>query len=146
MQYIFLSHDVDWRRQGPPVKHILERKDRFDSEIFTNTKPENLYRNIPEYMELEEKFGIRSTFFFRTLYENGNKGYKKIISIYPQLKGKVEIDRKKLTNLIRQKIIDLKKIEKIIHPLLKRSRLNFIKENQKKKIIYNANTISCIIN
>ena len=72
MQYIFLSHDVDWRRQGPPVKHVLERKDRFDPEIFANTKPENLYRNIPEYMELEEKFGIRSTFFFRTLYENGN--------------------------------------------------------------------------
>ena len=72
MQYIFLSHDVDWRRQGPPVEHVLARKDRFDPEIFTNTKPENLYRNIPEYMELEEKFGIRSTFFFRTLYENGN--------------------------------------------------------------------------
>ena len=72
MQYIFLSHDVDWRRQGPPVKHVLERKDRFDPEIFVNTKPENLYRNIPKYMELEEKFGIRSTFFFRTLYENGN--------------------------------------------------------------------------
>ena len=72
MQYIFLSHDVDWRRQGPPVEHVLKRKDRFDSEIFANTKPENLYRNIPEYMELEEKFGIRSTFFFRTIYENGN--------------------------------------------------------------------------
>ena len=72
MQYIFLSHDVDWRRQGPPTEHILERKDRFDTEIFAKTKPENLYRNIPEYMELEEKFGIRSTFFFRTLYENGN--------------------------------------------------------------------------
>ena len=72
MQYIFLSHDVDWRRQGPPVEHVLERRDRFDSEIFANTKPENLYRNIPEYMELEEKFGIRSTFFFRTLYEDGN--------------------------------------------------------------------------
>ena len=51
---------------------MLERRDRFDSEIFANTKPENLYRNIPEYMELEEKFGIRSTFFFRTLYEDGN--------------------------------------------------------------------------
>ena len=72
MQYIFLSHDVDWRRQGPPVEHVLERKDRFDSEIFANTKPENLYRNMPEYMELEEKFGIRSTFFFRTVYENGD--------------------------------------------------------------------------
>ena len=72
MQYIFLSHDVDWRRQGPNAEHIEARKDRFDPEIFNKTKPEELYRNIPEYMELEEKFGIRSTFFFRTLYENGN--------------------------------------------------------------------------
>ena len=59
MQYIFMSLDVYWRRQGPSIEHILERKDRFDTEIFANTKPENLYRNIPEYMELEEKFGIR---------------------------------------------------------------------------------------
>ena len=72
MQYIFLSHDVDWRRQGPPVEHVLTRKDRFDQEIFNKTRPEDLYRNIPEYMELEEKFGIRSTFFFRTIYENGD--------------------------------------------------------------------------
>ena len=72
MQYIFLSHDVDWRRQGPPIEHVLARRDRFDPEIFEKTKPENLYRNIPEYIELEEKFGIRSTFFFRTLYEDGN--------------------------------------------------------------------------
>ena len=72
MQYIFLSHDVDWRRQGPNAEHIEARKDRFEPEIFNKTKPEELYRNIPEYMELEEKFGVRSTFFFRTLYENGN--------------------------------------------------------------------------
>ena len=72
MQYIFLSHDVDWRRQGPPIEHVLARKDRFDPEVFDNTKPEDLYRNIPEYMKLEERFGVRSTFFFRTFYENGN--------------------------------------------------------------------------
>ena len=54
MQYIFLSHDVDWRRQGPPLEHVLKRKDRFDPEIFSKTKPEDLYRNIPEYMELEK--------------------------------------------------------------------------------------------
>ena len=72
MQYIFLSHDVDWRRQGPSLEHIQARKDRFGTEIFDKTRPEELYRNIPEYMEIEEKFGVRSTFFFRTLYENGN--------------------------------------------------------------------------
>ena len=69
------------------------------------------------------------------LYENGNEGYNNIISIYPQLEDKIEINRKKVSNLISQKIIDLKKIEKIIHPLLKKSRLNFIKENEKEKII-----------
>jgi len=72
MQYIFLSHDVDWRRQGPPIEHVLERKDRFQPDILNKTKTQDLYRNIPDYMELEEKFGIRSTFFFRTFYENGN--------------------------------------------------------------------------
>jgi len=72
MQYIFLSHDVDWRRQGPSIEHILSRKDRFDAKLFEKTKPEDLYHNIPEYMELEEKFGVRSTFFFRTFYENGD--------------------------------------------------------------------------
>jgi len=72
MQYIFLSHDVDWRRQGPFLEHILARKDRFDEGIFNKTELKDLYRNIPEYMEVEEKFGIRSTFFFRTIYENGD--------------------------------------------------------------------------
>ena len=85
-----------------------------------------------------EKNGIKiwnADLEVRKLYENGNEGYKNIISIYPQLKDKIEIDRKKISNLIKQKIIDLKKIEKIIHPLLKKSRLNFIKENKKERII-----------
>ena len=69
------------------------------------------------------------------LYENGNEGYKNIISVYPQLKDEKEIDREKVSNLIRQKKIDLRKIEEIIHPLLKKSRLKFIKENEKEKII-----------
>ena len=72
MQYIFLSHDVDWRIQGPPLEHILSRKERFEPELFEKTKPEDLYHNIPDYMEIEEKFDIRSTFFFRTFYENGD--------------------------------------------------------------------------
>ena len=69
------------------------------------------------------------------LYKNGDEGYEKIISIYPELKDKIEIDRKKVSNLIRQKKIDLKKIEKIIYPLLKKNRLDFIKENEKERII-----------
>jgi hypothetical protein len=72
MQYVFLSHDVDWRRQGPPKEHQIERKDRFDPAYQSLAGTENLYYNLPEIMEIEEKFGIRSTFFFRTKYENGD--------------------------------------------------------------------------
>jgi len=72
MQYIFLSHDVDYRRQGPPVEFILERKDRFEKEVIENLNEKNPYYGIPDLMELEEKFGVKSTFFFRTIYENGS--------------------------------------------------------------------------
>ena len=72
MQYIFLSHDVDWRRQGPTEEHVIKRKDRFEPEVFASFRPNELYRNIPEYMEIEEMLKIRSTFFFRTFYENGD--------------------------------------------------------------------------
>jgi peptidoglycan/xylan/chitin deacetylase (PgdA/CDA1 family) len=70
--YIFLSHDVDWRKQGPEKEHIFARKDRFESSVFERVDKENLYYNFVEIMDLEEKFGVRSTFFFRTYYENGN--------------------------------------------------------------------------
>ena len=121
MQYIFLSHDVDWRRQGPPIEHIQARKDRFDQEIFHKIRPEDLYRNIPDYMELEEKFGIRSTFFFRTLYENGNvEDYKDDIQTLqrgnweiglhtdPQSVNdieKIKVEKEKLESLTQKSII-----------------------------------------
>jgi peptidoglycan/xylan/chitin deacetylase (PgdA/CDA1 family) len=71
LQCIFLSHDVDWRIQGPTLEHIKARESRFDSETIRNATIINPYYNIPQYMEIEEKYGLRSTFFFRTVYENG---------------------------------------------------------------------------
>jgi len=71
-QHIFLSHDVDWSYDGPSKDHILQRKDRFDEKLFEITPIDKLYRNFSEYMEIEEKYDVRSTFFFRTQYENGN--------------------------------------------------------------------------
>jgi len=71
-QYIFLSHDVDWNYNGPSKDHILQRKDRFDEKLFEITPIDKLYRNFSEFMEIEEKYGVRSTFFFRTQYENGD--------------------------------------------------------------------------
>ncbi|MGY5146783.1 MAG: hypothetical protein ACW9W4_02125 [Candidatus Nitrosopumilus sp. bin_7KS] len=71
-QYIFLSHDVDWSFDGPSKEHILARKDRFDEKLFQKTPMNQLYRNFEEYMVIEERFQVRSTFFFRTFYENGD--------------------------------------------------------------------------
>ena len=71
-QYVFLSHDVDWSFDGPPREHIFQRKERFDEKLFENTPIDRLYRNFSEFMEIEEKYGVKSTFFFRTQYENGD--------------------------------------------------------------------------
>ena len=70
-----------------------------------------------------------------TLYKKGKEGYNSIISIYPELQDKVEINRKKVSYLLREKKIDLKLIEKIIHPLLIKSREKFIKKNEREKIL-----------
>ena len=74
-------------------------------------------------------------FEVHTLYKKGKEGYNSIISIYPELEDKVEINRKKVSNLLREKKIDLKLIEEIIHPLLIRSREEFIKKNKKDKLL-----------
>jgi peptidoglycan/xylan/chitin deacetylase (PgdA/CDA1 family) len=71
VQYIFLSHDVDWRKQGPPLDHILKRKERFDKLTIDNLKTRNPYYNIPDYIAIEDEYGVKSTFFFRTTYEGG---------------------------------------------------------------------------
>ena len=63
------------------------------------------------------------------------EGYNAIISIYPDLKDDKEINRQKLSDLIRKKKIGLKKIENLIHPLLINSRLKFIEENKKEKLL-----------
>jgi peptidoglycan/xylan/chitin deacetylase (PgdA/CDA1 family) len=71
VQYIFLSHDVDWSLHGPSKGHIMARRDRFDQETLRKVDIQNPYHNINDYVTIEDKFGIRSTFFFRTTYEAG---------------------------------------------------------------------------
>ena len=67
-----MSHDVDWRLQGPELEHIMARKDRFEPGIIENIKIKNPYHNTSEIMDIGDKFGVKSTFFYRTIYENGN--------------------------------------------------------------------------
>lgn len=69
---VFLSHDVDWKFEGPSKQHILDRKDRFDKSVLDNLDTINPYDNFNEIMTIEEKYDSRSTFFFRTKYEDGD--------------------------------------------------------------------------
>ena len=55
-QYVFLGHDVDWRKQGATLEHIMARKERFDPSVLEECDKKNPYYNIPDYMEIEEKF------------------------------------------------------------------------------------------
>jgi len=61
--HVFLSHDVDWGRDGPSASHVLARKERFDEDLLEESGPKDLYYNLPGYMDIEEKFSVRSTFF-----------------------------------------------------------------------------------
>ena len=61
---VCLTHDADsvWRAS----LHVLRRRDRFTSlDILRHMLGiDNLYNNIPLIMDLEEKHGVRSTWFF----------------------------------------------------------------------------------
>ncbi len=73
--FIFLTHDVDWPLQGPGKDHILARRERFSEEIIAKVLKEgyNPYYNIPEIMDLETSYGLKSTFFFRPVYDDGTE-------------------------------------------------------------------------
>ena len=131
MQYIFLSHDVDWRKQGPSIEHIQARKDRFDTEVFDKIRLEELYRNIPEYMEIEEKFGVRSTFFFRTLYENGNvDDYKDDIQTLQNGNWEIGLhtDPKSIENIEKIKL-EKEKLESLTKMPIIGNRVHFLNYN-----------------
>jgi peptidoglycan/xylan/chitin deacetylase (PgdA/CDA1 family) len=71
---LILTHDVDWPRNGPGVSHILARRDRFDAEVLRRVVDGgfNPYYGVPVVMEVEERFHVRSTFFFRPRYDDGS--------------------------------------------------------------------------
>ncbi len=71
--WVLLTHDVDWPKHGPGLKHVLARRGRFSPEVIEAAvkKGLNPYYGIWRVAELEEGFGFRSTFFFRPRYDDG---------------------------------------------------------------------------
>jgi peptidoglycan/xylan/chitin deacetylase (PgdA/CDA1 family) len=68
--YVFLSHDVDWGKEGASRSHILAREDRFDEAILNDLDKKNPYQNVSEILEIEDNYSVRSTFFFRACNES----------------------------------------------------------------------------
>lgn len=81
--YVILTHDIDYSFSGPELSHILKRRERFSEEIIDKVIEGdfNPYYGIPKIMDIEKKYNVRSTFFFRPFYDNGSKviEYKKVI-------------------------------------------------------------------
>lgn len=69
------------------------------------------------------------------LYKNGNEGYNLIKNIAPSAAVGDIIDRKILASLILSNPTLLKKVEQIIHPLVKKERIKFCKANSNKKLL-----------
>lgn len=137
VQYIFLSHDVDWCLRGPPRDHILARKDRFDKETIRNIDTENPYNNINDYITVEEKFGLRSTFFFRTKYENGElTDYED--NIRTLLRGGWEIglhcDPSSVDDLASM-YQEKRKLESIMKRIIKANRSHYLAYSKRLPII-----------
>jgi len=70
---VVLTHDVDYSVRGPGVRHVLERKERFEDWVVERVLREgfNPYFGVPRVVEVEEGLGVRSTFFFRAFYDDG---------------------------------------------------------------------------
>lgn len=75
MRALIVTHDVDWPLKGPGTAHILARRNRFDEGIISKVVSEgfNPYYGVPTITEIEDRFGIRSTFFFRPEYDDGSQ-------------------------------------------------------------------------
>ena len=95
-----------------------------------------MYRNIPEYMELEEKFGIRSTFFFRTIYENGNvDDYENDILALQEGKWEIGLHTDPQSiNDIEKIRLEKKKLESITKKPIVGNRVHFLNYNSELPI------------
>ena len=71
----------------------------------------------------------------KKLYKNNRKCFQKLKKKFPKFIKTFPVKKSELSNLIKNKFSDLKKIGLIVHPFV-RKRLNiFLKKNKKKKIV-----------
>jgi peptidoglycan/xylan/chitin deacetylase (PgdA/CDA1 family) len=127
---VIMTHDIDWPIKGPGRDHILRRKDRFDEQTLSRiAKDENYnpYYGVQEIMELEEKHGTRSTFFFRPAYDNGSQ-VDQYSPVMRELAGKkwevgVHVNNAELLSSIEE---EKQAVERAADVLIQGSRVHYL--------------------
>ena len=69
------------------------------------------------------------------LYKINGAGTKVLSNEFPSVVTKNGVDKKKLRNLIHKDNAILKKVERIVHPLLEHSKVDFIRSNKDLPLI-----------
>ena len=69
------------------------------------------------------------------LYKKNGAATKVFSKEFPSVITKTGVDKKKLRNLIHKDNAILKKVERIVHPLLEHSKIDFIKSNKDLPLI-----------
>ena len=127
---LILTHDVDWPLHGPGSEHVLARKERFSKEINLKVGDEgfNPYFGVPKIMEIEEKFGVRSTFFFRPKYDDGSEvgEYEQTLKLL--LSGCWEVGlHSNNTSSVEEVALEKRAVEKAAGKPVSGSRVHYLK-------------------
>ena len=69
------------------------------------------------------------------IYKKNKICFKKLKKKFPNLLSKHPVKKKELVNIILKKDENLKKIIKIVHPLVRRKLNTFLKKNRKKEAV-----------
>jgi peptidoglycan/xylan/chitin deacetylase (PgdA/CDA1 family) len=131
---VIMSHDVDWPLRGPSRQHILQRKDRYDDAVIKRVIEDNNYNpyfGVRDIMEIEDKYGIRSTFFFRPLYDDGSsvEEYRETIEKLLSAGWEVGVhinEADLLSSIEREK----RALEKVANRSMLGSRVHYLKIRQ----------------
>lgn len=126
---VILTHDIDWSRRGPSIHHVLDRLNRFcfNDRLYFFSLRENIYDGISMIMEYEYRQGVKSTFFFRPIYDDNTTAelYSDIIS--ELRRGGWEIglhaNNSTIDNIAKEKII----IENLYAEKIKSLRVHYLK-------------------
>lgn len=127
---VIVTHDVDWPRNGPGPSHILARRTRFDPDIIRKVTDEgfNPYYGVPLVKEIEERFNVRSTFFFRPEYDDGSSVQQYEDTIKELVENGWEVGlHVNSTSTIKDIVLQRKSLERTVRGSVCGSRVHYLK-------------------